>query len=130
LSGDNDRKSSTLSSWETTSYEMCNKTSGERCSSSRSSGEQSRSLETPSNVCSTRPVGATVGERESGDEGDPRAPVLTGAASPITAKACVTPCRVGTVSTTKDTEAYTGEAKAVVTKRGGGVAVEAGAQES
>jgi hypothetical protein len=107
---------------------MCSKTSGERCASSRSAGEQSRSSETSSSVCSTRHVGATVGKRESSDEGDPRAPVLTGAIGPMMANTCVMPWRVGTTSTTEDAEVYTGEAEAVATKRR--AVAETGAQES
>jgi hypothetical protein len=107
---------------------MCSKTSGERCASSRSAGEQSRSSETSSSVCSTRHVRATVGGRESSDEGDPRTPVLTRAAGPMMANTCATPWRVGTASTTEDAEAYTSEAEAVATKRR--AAAETGAQES
>jgi hypothetical protein len=65
----------------------------------------------PSDVCSTRPAGAAAKGKESGDEGDPGAPVLTGAAGPTTK-----PCWEGTASTTVDAEAHTGEAEAVATE--------------
>jgi hypothetical protein len=73
--------------------------------------EQSTSSRVPSGVCSTRPAGAAGGGKESGDEGDPRASVLTGAAGTMTK-----PGRDGTTTTMVDIEAHTGEAEAVASE--------------